>query len=142
MNIERINALRTAIQADNLVFAMNTWLESPNFYLKETDGMYGRKEIPHFCDSIGCIGGTAHLMRAREYDPDVTVEFLETVGEEALYTANWLGIDYEVFRELCYPSTSISWESITVEEACTAIDNVIIHNDPKWEEIVAQRSLK
>jgi hypothetical protein len=86
---------------------------------------------PIHCGSVGCIGGW--MFRALgENNP-------RTIQNQVLYPQRpSTPIPDELrapLRNLFYPPTLAVYESITPVQAATAIDNLLRHGDPRWNEI-------
>ena len=96
---------------------------------------YDRDATAFGCGTIGCIGGYAAAIIAKETHRGYLGlysrmhEIMD--GDVKAKGHNGLGL-----RELCFPSSVHDWNDITPEMAAQAIDNYLDTGDPDWEGIV------
>ena len=116
-NVENLLAVRTAIVAESVAtFNYEKWA-------LEAD-----------CGTCGCIGGMADILRG--------VGALTALERDEEETAEWLGLSPGIGQSLFYggsTETGFRYEEITAADAIAAIDNVILHGEPRWLEVIATR---
>lgn len=93
------------------------------------------------CGTPRCIMGTMMMLYGNGRNINTGL-LHDAVGMDTDMLVNHLELENDVFLKLCMMSIStpcIEEMRITAEEACEAIENVIMHNDPRWGDVIGDR---
>lgn len=120
MNIENLLKTREALGVE-YGFNMQKWHQD------DWTGVSHGKQ----CGTVCCIGGTAARLAGIPRGGIVLDE---------RRTAKWLGLSYPQASALFYPPqfTDRDMNQITIPMAQTAIDNMIEHGEPRWEDAASE----